>query len=333
MREEAKIFSDTIVKFLNKEFSGVLDAVDTFPETEVNWRLYENIFKFAPCDDVFTLSDSVEILLKISTICAGISSIFAGQFALNKLSSSSQFNLSEPVALAFIDEGTRINKNEVSFSCILKDDHLFGEKRMVMGASVVDKAIVFVKSEKGVKCLLTYVKKKGVDVHPERTLGLRTSLPYRLIFNGVEPDRVFDIDTEQLINFAIIYDLLLFASSLGTAGTALDRAKEYALERYQGGNIIYNYGAVKALYIKNWIAVNNGIDMIKREAGKMDEGIRITPEEWAMLREFLRMKPVKAGLDAIQILGGYGYIRDYGIEKRFRDATSLVMLLENMWER
>lgn len=35
---------------------------------------------------------------------------------------------------------------------------------------------------------------------------------------------------------------------------------------------------------------------------------------------------VNAGLDAIQVLGGYGYMRDYGVEKRFRDAATLSVL-------
>ncbi len=111
------------------------------------------------------------------------------------------------------------------------------------------------------------------------------------------------------------------AIARGVARGSLMAAEQYAAERYQGGTEIKNHDAIRGLLSNAYSKVQMAADLIDKTAA-MDPGI-------AQLRESARVKLTVADecsrvvSDMMQVFGGYGYMEDFGIEKRLRDIQVL----------
>jgi alkylation response protein AidB-like acyl-CoA dehydrogenase len=119
--------------------------------------------------------------------------------------------------------------------------------------------------------------------------------------------------------------LLLGACAGGTAAAAITAARAYARDRYQGGVMIEKHEAVALMLETGDAHVAAARDALFAAA----DGFGDEPASWrAALHAKIATAPLatNAALDAVQCLGGYGYMRDYGLEKRLRDATTLGLL-------
>ncbi len=111
-------------------------------------------------------------------------------------------------------------------------------------------------------------------------------------------------------------DGLVTALLAGMAGELADRSMRYALERYQGGKMIHEHDAVQEL--------TGPIELARRTLRTL--AIAALSEERpgdggtaALAVDLVR----QCGLDAVQTLGGYGYMEDYRVERYLRDANTL----------
>ena len=119
--------------------------------------------------------------------------------------------------------------------------------------------------------------------------------------------------------------VLLAAAQLGNARAALRTAWQYAEERVQTGRKIIEHQEVRRI-----------LETMAEQADAMTGMVRLAacaPEDkigWDLARRaytFCGSAAEQVCLDAVQTLGGYGYMKDYGVEKRVRDAKSLQCLL------
>jgi len=120
--------------------------------------------------------------------------------------------------------------------------------------------------------------------------------------------------------------LLLGACACGTAAAALAAAAAYARDRYQGGTTIDRHEPVALMLAANRANLDGAHAALLAAA---DGFAPDEPRSWrAAVRAKVATAPVAtaAALDAVQVLGGYGYMRDYGLEKRLRDAVALGLL-------
>ncbi len=119
--------------------------------------------------------------------------------------------------------------------------------------------------------------------------------------------------------------LSTLAVGLGSADAAVDRAAKYASERVQGGTVIAEHAAVQILLGRSRAAVESVLALLQA-AGPIPadlEGLERVLALHATGHELL----CRAATDALQVLGGYGYMRDYGLEKALRDAQHLKLLV------
>ena len=98
--------------------------------------------------------------------------------------------------------------------------------------------------------------------------------------------------------------------------SVLKKALRYAGERYQGGKMIIDHshvrnilGRMRADAIASWGAVSHLAAQDPDHVAALGTKVSVTESA------------VKVCTDAVQILGGYGYMRDYGLEKAMRDAA------------
>ena len=107
--------------------------------------------------------------------------------------------------------------------------------------------------------------------------------------------------------------------ALGIARAAYDRALNYAAERVQGGQLIVRHQAVQLMLADMAIRVEAARGLVWRAAASAVAG-KPSLKLASMAKTFASDAAVANAADAIQVLGGNGYMREYGVEKLLRDA-------------
>jgi alkylation response protein AidB-like acyl-CoA dehydrogenase len=159
----------------------------------------------------------------------------------------------------------------------------------------------------------------------EKKLGIRASSTRELVFEDCL------IPAENIINregmgFILTMKLLdrsrpgLGAQAMGLAQGALEAAIDYAKKRIQFGHPIYAQQAVQQLLAEMAMQVEAARALVYATAKMIDSGVKDFTRESAMCKVFASDAAMKVTTDAMQVFGGVGYMRDYPIEKMFRDA-------------
>jgi alkylation response protein AidB-like acyl-CoA dehydrogenase len=159
----------------------------------------------------------------------------------------------------------------------------------------------------------------------EKKLGIRASSTRELVFEDCL------IPAESIINregmgFILTMKLLdrsrpgLGAQAMGLAQGALEAAIDYAKKRVQFGHPIFAQQAVQQLLAEMAMQVEAARALVYSTARMIDGGAKDFTKESAMCKVFASDVAMKVTTDAMQVFGGVGYMRDYPIEKMFRDA-------------
>jgi alkylation response protein AidB-like acyl-CoA dehydrogenase len=107
--------------------------------------------------------------------------------------------------------------------------------------------------------------------------------------------------------------------ALGIARAAYDKALEYAEVRVQGGQPIVRHQAMQLLLADMAIRVEAARGLVWQAAQSIAKG-QPSLKLSSMAKTFASDAAVANATDAIQVLGGYGYMHEYGVEKLLRDA-------------
>jgi butyryl-CoA dehydrogenase len=110
------------------------------------------------------------------------------------------------------------------------------------------------------------------------------------------------------------------AQALGIAAGALDEALEYARTRIQFDAPIASFQAVQMMLADMAIQVEASRTLIYQAARAADAGARNTSAIASMAKVLASDTAMRVTTDAVQIFGGYGYMREYPVEKMMRDA-------------
>jgi butyryl-CoA dehydrogenase len=110
------------------------------------------------------------------------------------------------------------------------------------------------------------------------------------------------------------------AQALGIAQGALDLAIDYAKHRIQFGHPISSLQAIQFMLADMATQVESARALLYQTAKNVDRGVKGISQMSAMSKLMASDVAMKVTTDAVQIFGGYGYMRDYPIEKMMRDA-------------
>ena len=155
----------------------------------------------------------------------------------------------------------------------------------------------------------------------ERSPRTGIALPFIYRLNSYQTKKSVKNEPALKANY-----LGLTAVALGNAMGAVERAINYSNERYQGGKLIKNHSAIKIL-LGRAIAINETLNNALESLSRRFPNIRT--EEVLSLWNIARDLCLEATSNAMQVLGGYGYMEDYRIEKRLRDMMTLRTLPPN----
>ena len=159
----------------------------------------------------------------------------------------------------------------------------------------------------------------------EDKLGIRASSTTELIFQDCK------IPKENLLakeGMGFIVTMRTFdmsrpgvaAQALGIAQGALDTAVKYSKERIQFGKSISSFQGIQWMLADMATEIEAARALVYSTARMVDAGKTDVSKESAMAKLFASDVAMKVSTDAVQILGGYGYMKDYPAEKYMRDA-------------
>ena len=111
------------------------------------------------------------------------------------------------------------------------------------------------------------------------------------------------------------------AQAVGIAQGALDFAIHYANERIQFGKPISSFQAIQFMIADMATRVEAARSLVYKAASQIDEKNENVGKLPAISKYFASQTAMKVTTDAVQILGGYGYMKDYPVERMMRDAT------------
>lgn len=164
---------------------------------------------------------------------------------------------------------------------------------------------------------------------PVLSLGLHACPAVDLRLDGV-PGALVGEEGKGALYFEAAVDRLSAASAACSCGVmkgSFDTALEYARQRMQGGREIVNWSEVRMILSSMAVRSKVAEMLVRRAAAAVDLG----EPGWELASRAAALQvqdmAVEVTCDGIQILGGNGYMQDYGQEKRFRDAQHLQALL------
>src|SRR5262249_30990425 len=110
------------------------------------------------------------------------------------------------------------------------------------------------------------------------------------------------------------------AQALGLAQGALELAMDYAAQRKQFGQNLLSFQAIQFMLADHATEIEAARQLVYASARAVDAGAKSFSKLSAMAKLYASDVAMKVTTDAVQIFGGYGYCRDYPIEKYMRDA-------------
>ncbi len=189
--------------------------------------------------------------------------------------------------------------------------------------------IALTAKEKGPRGASAFLVEKGAPGfsfgRKEKKLGIRTSSTRELVFEDCFVPEENIIGREGM-GFILTMKLLdrsrpgLGAQAVGLAQGALEAAVDYARQRIQFGHPIIALQAIQLMLADMAIQVEAARALVYAAARTIDSGAKNFTLGSAMSKVFASDTAMKVTTDAMQIFGGVGYMRDYPIEKMFRDA-------------
>lgn len=208
-----------------------------------------------------------------------------------------------------------------------------GTKQWITNAGYADQFTVFAtydksKKHKGICCLAVPRSTPGISVgHHENKMGQRCSNTCRVTFDNVRVPKVHMIGAPGE-GFKIAMQTLdlsrpmTAAIAVGIGRSALHHALQYAQERKQFGQSIAAFQGIQFMLADMATAVESGRLLTWKSAWLLDQGKNASLES-SMAKRVAADAAMSVTTDAVQIFGGYGYTKEYPVEKLMRDAKLL----------
>ena len=207
---------------------------------------------------------------------------------------------------------------------------LNGTKMFITNGGLAEIFLVFANTRKtgGIRGLTAIIVPKdtpGFSVgKKENKMGIRPSNTTELVLQDVVIPESYRVGREGE-GFRIAMNTLdsarpfVGAVSVGIAQAALDCAVKYAKERRQFGQPIASFQMVQGMLADMAMKVETARLMVQKACWMRDQGMEFSKEA-AMAKCYAADTAMQVTTDAVQVMGGYGYTKEYPVEKMMRDA-------------
>ena len=326
-RDETQTFPQEQIKKM-----GELGFLGMMVSPEYGGGGMDTIAYILAMEEISKVDASASVVMSVnnSLVCWGIEKFGTEaqkQKYLTKLATGEiigAFCLSEPEAGS--------DATSQSTTAIDKGDHylLNGTKNWITNGNSASVYIVIAQTDvsKGHRGINAIIIEKGMDgfvVGPkENKMGIRGSDTHSLMFTDVKVPKENRIG-EDGFGFKFAMTTLsggrigIAAQALGVASGSLELALKYAKERKSFGKPICEHQAIAFKLADMATEIEAARLLCLRAAWQKDSGIDFT-ESGAMAKLFCADKAMRITTEAVQIHGGYGYVKEFHVERLMRDA-------------
>jgi alkylation response protein AidB-like acyl-CoA dehydrogenase len=208
---------------------------------------------------------------------------------------------------------------------------LNGTKQWITNGGEADIYTVFALTDKtkGARGASAFIVEKGTEGFSfgkkENKMGIRASATRELIFDNCRVP-VENLIGKEGMGFIIAMKTfdksrpMVGAQAVGIAQGALEEAVTYSKQRHQFGKPISAFQGIQFMLADMAMKVESARALVYATARMIDAGEQRYSKESAMCKCYATDVAMQVTTDAVQILGGYGYMKEYPVEKMMRDA-------------
>lgn len=351
LSDEQKLFQKTIHEFCEREIKPIADKMDKeeyFPKDlykkmgrmglmgmtvpqKYGGAGIDRISYMIALEEISRVSGSVGLTVEAHN-SLGIGHIYEHgteeqrKKYLPKLCSGEGF-----AAWALTEPNAGSDAAAAQTTAVLDEDEwvINGAKQFITSGDIADVVVVMAKTDKskgakGISAIIVEKDTPGFKVGQlEDKLGLRGSRTAQLFFEDCRVPKE-NLLGEVNMGFVGAMNILdrgrtaIGAMSVGIARAALEDAIEYAKQRQQFGKPISKFQAIQWMIADMATEIDAARLLVYRAAYMEDQNIRFTKEA-SMAKLFASEMAMRTTRKAIQIFGGYGYTREYPVERYYRD--------------
>ncbi|PWN06284.1 acyl-CoA dehydrogenase family protein [Rhodohalobacter mucosus] len=240
-------------------------------------------------------------------------------------------------AWCLTEPGSGSDASGMKTTAVRDGDHwiINGSKIFITQGSVGDTYVVLAKTDpnKGTKGISAFIVERSMEGvkpgEPMHKLGMNSSDTTEVVFDNVKIPAgnllgelgMGFVDTMKVLDGGRIG---IGALSVGIARGALEESMKYAKERKQFGRSIGDFQAIEHKMVNMAVEIEAARLLVHKAAWLKDKGRPFTKEA-SMAKLFASEMAERATLDAVQIHGGYGYTKEYHVERFMRDVKLMTI--------
>ncbi|OQX89684.1 MAG: acyl-CoA dehydrogenase [candidate division Zixibacteria bacterium 4484_93] len=282
---------------------------------------------------------------ELSRVCGGIALAFAGTalgaYPIILFGSEEQKRHYLPdiaagkrlAAFALTEPDAGSDAAAVKTKAIKEQEHYIinGTKQWITNGGEAEIYTVFAltRPERGTRGISALIVEKGTEGFDfgkkENKMGIRGSTTRELIFQNcrVPADNLLGKEGLGFVIAMRTFDISrpgVAAQAVGIAQGAYEEAAKYAKERKQFGKKIINFQAIQFILADMAIQIEAARALVYQAAKNADSGEKDIAKTSSIAKIFASDTAMRVTTDAVQIFGGYGYMKEYPVEKMMRDA-------------
>jgi butyryl-CoA dehydrogenase len=288
------------------------------------------------------------VVEELSCACVGVSTTYAanalGTFPLLLFGSDEQKKQYLPdiaagkrlVAFGLTEANAGSDAGGIQTTARLDGNEyvLNGTKQWITngGEAEIYTIIAITDKSKGPRGASAFVVEKGTPGFAfgkkENKLGIRASSTRELIFDNCRIPKK-NLIAKEGMGFIVAMKTLdqsrtgVGAQGLGVAQGAFEEAVKFARQRHQFGHPIISFQAIQHMLADMAMQIEAARSLVYSVARYVDSGAKDISKESAMAKTYATDVGMKVAIDAMQVMGGAGYMKEYPVEKMMRDAKIL----------
>ena len=285
------------------------------------------------------------VVEELSRACGGISLAFAGTglgtFPIILFGNEDQKKKYLPdiasgkklAAFGLTEANAGSDAAGIQTTAVLDGDEyvLNGTKQWITngGEAEIYTVVACTNRRKGARGFSAFIVEKGTPGFSfgkkENKMGIRASCTSELVFENCRIPKGNLLSREGM-GFIVAMKTLdrtrpgVAAQALGIAQGAFEDAVKYSRQRVQFNQPISSFQAIQHILADMAIQIEAARALVYQTCRFIDSGAKEFSKESAMCKVFASDTAMKVTVDAVQVLGGYGYMKEYPVEKRMRDA-------------
>lgn len=347
IREMARQFAE---KELTREVLDEAEATNSFRKSVLDHMVQAGLTSIKiPEEYGGQGGDNLSFVIALEEVCrksavAGIymsnpNSLGSGPLLINGTEEQKRYyipklaTLEKRMCFALSEPGAGSDAGSIITRAVRDGDSyvISGSKCFISGATIADYAVVFAKTDpeqgvRGISAFIVDLKLPGVILgKPERKMGLIGYPIGDIVLEDVRvpAENMLGEENRGFTNAMKTLDggrLGVAATALGVAQGCLDEAVKFAKERKQFGRPIAKFQAISFMLAEMATKIAAARELVYAAAAKKDAGEQDSAVYASMAKFFTAEACNEIAGKALQIHGGYGYVKDYDIERKYRDC-------------